>query len=656
MNAGAPPQLLADFQRAEARLPKIDEAAARRLPERARRIFAAIAALDRGDRKGVLETAAAIRAADGHAHEDGDVAAILELMAGPAPAQGSARRSPGPIPGLHEALASWRQGKKPRGSAALRQRARARPALSGLVDLLGRRRTLHLATTSLDELSPRLRPLMILAHALSDDPHAAPPANLREVVGDGDPVGIDRYLDAASMGEQAAMIREWADNPRIDWTRRHAFAAASAAMIRRENAQSVMADLLRGIHARLAAGRASDAHAGVAVAGVLAAQAHLGDDLVRHLAVVRRRLDGLRTPRSGLPTLLTLWRRCLGRPPAERLVIARAIVDALRSMLAHGEPRPPEVSFAIEPVVYLFTTTDDEAERVRVIEGIGVLLPPAKVAEVMARAEPTARRRMEGLHALSQGRVRGALDAMVKLARAGAAGDATELLERALDWLYFDPDTPELRAFERAIAALGADPSARLEPRALPWLLLAADDLEIPRAPIESLVRRQLAAPIADGAPTIAEAILASALLGDEAGVQERVRGLGRWLRRGAASPEVADDVALATLARVYRELDRLAAPETWIRALTPLTAFVLRDGPERALRAAQRAGAASEAKAPGYGAWAREHQDRLGEDPYWDALIELAGAFEDEGEEDDDDNPYDFGFDLDGDPHDIPF
>ena len=613
-------RILKDLGAAEAKLPQLDASALRSLPDRVARCLKAIASLERGDRAGVATEAAAIRASG----SDEDIAAILELAMESPTSRGAT--SSGPIPGLFAALDSWRSGKKPRGSAALRRLATERPALRALLSVLGRRRTLAWDTLALSRLSKRLPSVTAVAHGLSQPRPSA--STVKRLIRPLDPtVDLSRYFGAGLTADPSAPVRAWASDVTIPWSDEQTDAAAIAAGKRQGLAGAVLADLLRGIQRRVSSGIVHDVGPALAIAPHLAKPARSDRQLVPNIEVLQRRVGLLLDPHANLPALLTLWRRCVGRPPAERLLLAKTIARTIRAMVARDEPPPPELHFAVEALLYLMSMTADIDAQVDLIRDFGMLLPRAPVASLMERADPSTRRHAEGLHALSHDRLGEALDSVVSLAESGSYAPASGLLIECLYEIIDDSHSHRsagLRRFDRTIETLRALPSLRLDPLALPLLLEAAALSDLRPEPVEALVRQQLVHSLADGDPGIAGQLSACVQLGDDARLQELIRELGRWLRRPPV-PDTADDLAFEILAQVYGDLSIFDEPELVHRALAPLSSFVLRAGSERALRAATRAGTKSEKNATGCGRWALEHIDRLDDPHRWGFLIDLA-------------------------------
>jgi len=612
--------LRANLLAAEAKLAQLNASTLRSLPDRVARCLRAIAALERGDRAGVLAEAAALRASG----SDGDLAEILDFAAESPKGRMTAS---GPIPGLFAALKSWRLGKKPRGSAALRRLAAERPALGVLLSVLGRRRSLTWDLRALSRLSPRLPLVTVLAHELSlPRPSRELTERFIDQLGPTPTLDLSRYFGAGPEAEAdpSAALHAWAADVTIPWT--GTLATALTAISDQTQAGAALANLLRGVQRRISSGIVRGVDQALTVAPLLAKRARSDRRLIANIDVLQRRLGALLDPHHNLPTLLTLWRRSLGRPAATRLVIAEKIVKTLRSMLVADEPPPPELPFAIEALLYIFSTAADVDEQINLVREFGMLLPPSAIASLVARTDPTTRFHIAGLYALSQGYPDKALDPIVSLAEAGAFVPASNLLMEFIVATMedsLDGHDPDHRRFDRAVKALNAQPSLRLDPLTLPMLLHVASICDLRREPIEALVRRQLLEPVADGDPRVAGQLCACILLGDEARLQELVREIGRWLRR-QPRPDAADDVAFEILAQVYRDLDSF--DETLVhRALSPLSSFLLRDGSQRAFRAATRIGAKAQRIATGCGRWALEHIDRLDTPDLWGSFLDLA-------------------------------
>lgn len=609
----------ADYQAAERDLSAIDPTALERLSPRRRQILLAMAALHRGERAGVLAAAATARAAG-----EADVAWLLELLAAravnePRPALRDVPGA-GEVPELLIAVHRWRAGMRPRGAAELRRLRNTRPALAGLLDVLGSKR--RAAWDGLARLSPRAPAVLAAASAVN---HGAGPelaTMVRQLVPDS-PLDLSSYHDGPDPFALVRELEDWVDDAEVEWSDERTRDVARLPRRSREQAALVLRALLLAVHRRLAMGQGRGLLAPIAACRTLAHA--VAPAMVGPLELLERRLGGLLEPALHLPPLLTLWRRSAGWSQRARTTIATAVMNAVARMLAgHDEP-PAGVMFICEALAHLVVHAETPALRVEMLEAYGWLLPEPKFRELLALVEPAPREYLLGLRGFVAEDLVDTLATVTRLAQRGDADAlACKLLGQALAWLvdYHAPHR-ELRQLERTLAALVAVPTFHLDGPLQLELLASTHDLEIGVESAHALVRRALARPIADGDPEVARHIVALLLLADEAGAAELVRRLGRTLRH--AAPDAADELALGVLGRVHDRQDYIPDEEALRRVVAPLDSFVLRDGPERPLRAATRLRAASAPWAIGLGEWAREHRERLGPAPLWAQLIALA-------------------------------
>jgi hypothetical protein len=629
----------ADYQAAEAGLSALEPVALERLSPRQRQIVLAMAALHAGGRAQVIAAAQAARAAG-----ESDIAWLLELLASgdvrlPVKSQRPGVRDlpgVGEVPEILHTMQSWRWGMAPRGTVGLRRLAAVRPALQGLLDVVGKKK--RITWDGLERLSRRAPAALVAAHASVRAPGTDLAAALRRVLPESR-LDVTSYHDNRGPFARLRGLQRWVDDPRVTWGREQAMLVASLGSQRREAAGEVLGELLRAVHRRLAAGQ------GRGLLGPVGACCELAravtPALVGHLEVLERRLGGLLDPRHHLPPLLTLWRRAMAWAKDERMVIAAHVIEAVAQLLAEDADPPDEMPFVCEALAFLVANTEKLELRVGLLERFGWLLPEARFAGLLAAFEPATRTYLLAQHGFAGPSLEAPLATVIELARMpGADGLTSKLLRDLLRDLPSEPAAPRVyRQLERTLAALAMSRELELLPELLPELLVATRALGAGVDQARALVVQQLARPLADGALAVAEHIVARHLLGDDAGAQEHVRRLGRWLR--GADADAADDVALGVLARVYDSSS--FAPELQ-RFVAPLTSFVLREGPTRPLQAAQRAQAIAPGLVHGYGAWAREHIERLGPAPLWRTLMAMADELDeldDEARQDGLENPY---------------
>jgi hypothetical protein len=594
----------------------------------------AIAALDDGRQAQVLEAAESARACG-----EPDIAWLLELLAGRIDLQAANHTievpGAGQVPELLRMLYAWRCGRAPRGSSALRKLAADRPALHGLLDVLGKKRT-RPAEHDLTRLTPRAAAVLVAAWTSTTRRDVDLAELLPEQSPDA-PLDLRRYRRDDALYPIEPLLA-WQDDPQVQWDADDQGIAIEFVTRRRlDLAPMLLGALLRTIHRRLAEGHGHGLLGPIVACSQLAEKLHK-PALAQHLGVLERRLGALLEPDHYLPALLTLWRRNMGLPERERLVIARRVVEAMTRMLARHEHPPPQVPIALEALAWFINHTEDAAMRTGLLAKFAWLLPGSAVAAGLAKLAPADRTCIQALHALERGDLVQPLAAVLTLARDPDSGArASDLLSDVLEVMEYEPHAR--RQLERTLTELRTL-RPQLAPTLLPRLLQITDELNAGVEPARALVRQALERPVADHDPNIAAHIVALHLLGDEAdeaAAQERVRLVGRWLRR--LDPDAADELALAVLARVFAGLHLSPDPEPLQRLTAPLSSFVLRDGPERAERAARRSNAQLSPWTHGYGAWARAHADQLRDIPYWRSLAGLAVDLDDD--DDDTDIPF---------------
>lgn len=630
----------ADFQAAESRLAAPDAAAFARLSARQQQILRAMAALHAGDRTGVLAAASAAREAGQH-----DIGWLLELLVAAKdelPRTTKARELPGAaeVPDLLLAVKSWRSGGKPRGSEHLRRLAPARPALRALLETLGGRR--RIAPDGLAAVSPRVEAILLAAQVAIHRPNSDLQTLVRQAL-PGNTLDLSSYHHGDSPLARLPALQRWLADPRSEWTHDHTLMAATLGVRQPKRIPAVLGVLLPALHRRLVAGQGHSLLAPTSAFAALARAAGL-TVLAGQLDVLERRLGALLEPAHHLGPLLTLWRRCVGRPTGERLALATRIADVVSVLLVEDVGPPAELPFVAEVLVYLMTHTEDPAKRTRLLTAFGWMLPDNAIHDVLARAPDDIRIYQIAFRSLARGQIEPALAALPTLARIPGAGATTsKLIAQVFDALEDEDASPRiLRHLERTLTEL-TQIDWQADRPLLPALLGAADDLEAGVAPARTLVRRELARPLPDGDPGIVADILARHHLDEDGEAKELVRRIGRWTRR--VDPDTADDLVLRVLAGVYGYLDDARDPEALPQIVASLTDFILRDGPGRPRRAAQRANAPSSGLAHGYAAWARAQYDRLGDDPYWSALSAVLEEDDSPDFDDDDDDNLDIPF-----------
>lgn len=595
----------AELRAAEARLPELDPSV-ERMPARQGQILRAMAALDRGDRAGVIAAAAAARAAGQH-----DLAWILDLLSAPAGSMGAPEAGlAGPAPDLLGALATWRRGKAARGSDSLRRLATRRPVLRALLDVLGRRRQPTGTVRDLKDLSERAASVAVAALAAGRRARVDLAAELRRELPDC-AFDLSRY-DAQPGGPGAPpTLQRWLDDPATVWGREQSLAAVQV-LDRPGGSSELLSALLLAIHARLASGHGPALLEPVRACRRLAARQRHAEQLVEQLDVLERRLAALFDPRRALGPLLTVWRRCVARPTRERLFIAGRVLDVLLAMVTADEDPPDELRLSVDLVAYFILHTEDAAKRARVLASFGWMFPPEAFNKLLERVDPAERVWLQAELALTEERLDDVLAGVVALAGAGQHSHANRLFRGVLAEFGAGARSPRFeRAFERTLSALRVIHPRVLDPDLLPLILALARDLRSGVEAARALVRDELAQPLPDGDRRAAQHLLAYHLLGDEAGAQEVMRRLGRWLR--GADPDRADDLALGVLVDVYDDLELGGAPDAVRRLTAPLTSFFLREGSERSFHALRRGLALMNGRA-GLALWVREHVARLGD------------------------------------------
>jgi hypothetical protein len=541
------------------------ERAAAQLGPRLGWLLQAIAALDGGSRAEVARVAAGARA-DGQA----DVAEVLELLLAPraeidpttvrkqAKARGLGASGGVPVLDLLRSLAVFRTGTESPPAPALRQAARTRPALAMVMELLTSRSDRVSRDPTLEAYL--LRGAQVIAVARMFRVYRqVDPAFLASNY-DQDLLGLDspRWSDLRAAGQgggEAVARRLRGEEP---WTDGHDRVAEW--LYRQPDRKLWLGPMLQAIADLTSAGRLDRALGMAHVAAHLAAHAALSDpalrDLARQLVGLELRLRWALGGSDDPDVALALWNtRALA--PAEQLRLAEQL---LQGPVLEG-PDAMEVAAVVAARSQNLDAVRDAVFALAEDRGASAAVrhqgpDPGRAALVEAW--------LDAMHRPERAIL--AIPALV----AGGQGAGAARVAQDLD---LDRPVPGLAEAACALAGVGVGALA-----ALARLVGALGT--VPDA-VRTAAEQGLASP---GADVVGAALALLAAGGQAERATSRIREEGRALRQmpAAAADERAATVVAAALTHGEHAVGQ-------VRPLVePLARFVLREGPERALKAAR--------------------------------------------------------------------
>lgn len=630
------------------------EEACRELPPRQAWILRSIAALDHGDRRelGLL----ALRLLDAGEH---DLVCLLRLTLidpgeiDPTDVRRRAKaleipNGPGlPTLDLIRLFAVAMAGAKPSRPPSLASLARKRPVLDGVLPLLSSSFTLYEQLDLLLQFSRRLAEYWTVMaswtarhhdvreslRACMENPVASFPERDWPDLGGRQPGGgVERWL---------ASPREQPWNPRI--ARQLELLCLGGT---REVRRRILGGLLRAIHEILSEGHPAGATGAVDAAIDLADSiAGLANHRVlqEQLVQLGMRLDwwGAGGERP-LDLLIAFWAEMRNASTAERQAAAREIIE--RALGIQLIPQPVRGEVLLE---YVLASKDLEERAFPLLIAHGKQIGRRVLMDAVARQGDDHRSAfLLGAHALANRDTEGALRHAAELCGTNGGMGAGEFLVVQIIHGVLDPRRRPSRRLRRAFevfldAVEAHTPTihlAALLPMVMSWVFEPARLAErLPR--IAPSLQRALESPRGPESEEVGDEILLLAILGEEERGRERIREVGRYLRRHVDAPRAWSHAVHLACVLSSAPPPR---PPLICSALEGISAFLLHRGSDALLPAVRSYLANAPEQASFFALWVQEHRGALADDPLWDVLEnadggdELVRLFDDEIFDDD--------------------
>ena len=516
-------------------------------------------------------------------------------------------------------------GTKPTRPSSLARAAATRPVLDSVLPLLSRKFTLYEFKPQLLPRSPRLAVLWTAAAA-----QAAGVADVRaqvrkEIPDAGTPFPEKEWPDLNRPLVQDPVSAWLATSPPPPWGQPlDQYVELVLAQAPRPVRRRVLGRLLLRINEILREGHPRNALGPVLATLVLAESLDPGNrpnPLLSQIAHVGERLEwfsGDRVRPSDIAAVL--WHHLRDASPAERASFATSLVKG--TDLGQTLPQPmrgevlaehlvSEAAAEADPLPVLFATATDIPRKT--LERAAERLGGGPVVEHLL-----------GIHEFARGDAPAALYRAANLLGHPDGAETADLLALRVLRIGVDPRQRPSRRLRRAVerwldSLEDATPSIELA-AFLPFVILqilGTDALPSRLRRLAPAVHRALERPCLPGDPRVCDEIYLLALTGEEDRGRERLREIGRHLRRHR--DESGTWQHAVDLAGRFNESPPPRLPLAQ-QALDAVSAFLLHRGPDELLPHFHRFWSSHrEEAAPRLAAWVQEHRDALGGDPEWD-------------------------------------